>query len=437
MATDEDSLMAHEISRSILTAALAVSIIASTAVLAAEEWNEEVWENQQDWEAPEEDKGDKQGKHPDKQRNRNDRDRRDAPDQLLPVPGGSAHERARDALEPDTTPAPWVDRGPESDVDGQIDAIGDLLNSRSAQDSNEADQPGTTAERDVPMTIEEKAAFQAAVLISLYGVTGVPVQSTSNPFSTNTPAYICGPDVTENVLAALREIRSAYNGWSAAKQEAKCDEIHGFVSGISAWDIYELSPERAPNKRSSEDVLKVSKYWFEKDAPGCCIPRWPCGPTVEFFGQCVHSQVVNYAQWGAMNKLCDTPIEGFLDLKLYTVLLPVVQIFPSLLQLETPDMNRHFAAQEAMSDLGGSYIDSLNAGTAQADFVEAWESTLSDATRIAAKDSGLVKKSNIKGLSDPGLFEDVKVFGGPESKCQLTCEVSLKRKRFKWKWDGE
>ena len=42
----------------------------------------------------------------------------------------------------------------------------------------------------------------------------------------------------------------------------------------------------------------------------CAIPRPDdaCAATVQFMGTCQHAQVVNYAMWGRVNKLCGYPL---------------------------------------------------------------------------------------------------------------------------------
>jgi len=53
--------------------------------------------------------------------------------ELLRLPGPSADERARQHLEThEQQPAPWVDTGPEENVDGQIGSMGHLLNAKKA-----------------------------------------------------------------------------------------------------------------------------------------------------------------------------------------------------------------------------------------------------------------------------------------------------------------
>lgn len=125
-------------------------------------------------------------------------------------------------------------------------------------------------------------------------------------------AKICGPDVTALVLEVLDFMIEDFNDAPEGFREKACENINTFqrdekgrMIAEYAWDIFALSPAYAPE---SEDAAAdpERRFWFEGMSDYCAHPRWPCGPTVTFFGQCIHAQVVNYIQWGAMNELCDT-----------------------------------------------------------------------------------------------------------------------------------
>jgi hypothetical protein len=128
-------------------------------------------------------------------------------------------------------------------------------------------------------------------------------------------AKICGPDVTDRVLRVLDRMIDDHDAATPADRAKACENINtlqrdqgGVMIAEYAWDIYALGPGIAPSSYSDP-----GQFWYEGVSPVCARPRSPCGPTVTFLGQCVHSQVVNYMQWGAMNALCDTETTGQLS----------------------------------------------------------------------------------------------------------------------------
>jgi hypothetical protein len=131
--------MAHEFRRSVLAAILALCLGALTAGASEEELrNIEEWQEQNQWE--EEWEEEKSRNADDDGHKRNSNRHRDGRPELLRVPGGSADERARDAMDEtrDRRPAPWVDTGPEENVDGQLDAIDHFM----------GDQPAVVADEE-------------------------------------------------------------------------------------------------------------------------------------------------------------------------------------------------------------------------------------------------------------------------------------------------
>jgi len=162
-----------------------------------------------------------------------------------------------------------------------------------------------------------------------------------------TPLHpICGPDITELVFNALRDMRNNFMD-NPDKQTAACHALLDPKTAPTAWDIYPLSPgsaplhgtqyspenddwrspdpaptppsistddtpEQAQDKHDDyEKELKkyndtINKPWFTGYSKACAVPRDPCGATVEFLGTCQHAQVVNYVQWGMMMSLCGT-----------------------------------------------------------------------------------------------------------------------------------
>jgi hypothetical protein len=129
---------------------------------------------------------------------------------------------------------------------------------------------------------------------------------------------ICGPDVTELVLAALRNIKSDFDNADPVARGDMCEKMHSFPAGISAWDIKGLGPESSPSTDSKgrpDAYDPVSNKWKRPNgtlfspwltgvSDRCAVPRPECAHTVELFGTCQHAQVVNYTMWGVMTRLC-------------------------------------------------------------------------------------------------------------------------------------
>ena len=114
---------------------------------------------------------------------------------------------------------------------------------------------------------------------------------------------VCGPDVTAFLLGNLQFMIETFSQWSAVQQQANCDYLYGSQFD-GAWDQVHFTPY--DGNRGDENPM-----WFGRYFPGvCAIPKSPCGATVEFLGQCLDAQIVNYVQWGAINQLCGTQERG-------------------------------------------------------------------------------------------------------------------------------
>jgi len=175
-----------------------------------------------------------------------------------------------------------------------------------------APSPGTTSTggtppppQGAPQGAASGAAAGGLIAASSPGTSGGPGGTTAS--GTPPPgAMICGPDVTANVEAVLDQMTRDFRSWSASDRFSRCTALYAPTSYEVAWDILQLSPRVTPlrdDPATPEDESTWSA-WFERISPNCAIPRFPCGPTVTFHGMCVHSQILNYMQWGLMNRLC-------------------------------------------------------------------------------------------------------------------------------------
>ena len=130
----------------------------------------------------------------------------------------------------------------------------------------------------------------------------------------------CGPDVTQNTLIVLKQIAQDYLQSKKDVQEARCNELVNVsvtlnkatyrpnvnaVAANVAWDIITLFEEAGvyPSSKVKDDPGSPSR-WETMTNQKCCLPRWPCVKSVEFFGTCQDPQVVNYTMWGMTKVLC-------------------------------------------------------------------------------------------------------------------------------------
>jgi hypothetical protein len=151
------------------------------------------------------------------------------------------------------------------------------------------------------------------------------------------PNALCGPDVTEEVLAILRDMAHQFRA-NPDKQGAACRKLVNPLTGNQAWDINGLDPTTggaAGHYQGSESTTDDASAWLADKLAGtplapygparrkwvppqpgtwltgvsdaCAVPRPDpvCAATVEFLGTCQHAQVVNYAMWGMVTGLCD------------------------------------------------------------------------------------------------------------------------------------
>ncbi len=174
------------------------------------------------------------------------------------------------------------------------------------------------------------------------------------------PKTICGPDITDNVFRVLDKIHKDWRSWDSSTKAKKCISL---FTSLSAWDIRALAPGYAPPTETQYEerywngtgsltekwkkFLGTQKFWFEDDAPACGKPRLQCTSTVTFLGKCVHPQVVNYVQWGVMNRLCSQEGAGKAARSLYSSMAP----------------GNIFDGQKIMSGVGSAYTAATDAGS--------------------------------------------------------------------------
>ena len=149
-------------------------------------------------------------------------------------------------------------------------------------------------------------------------------------FTYRIPGSVCGPDITDNVFAAMRSMKIMFDA-NLTKQEDACRSLIDPQTGGWAWDIEHMAPA-------------TEGTFFTVFAPNICsIPKPECAASVEFLGTCYHTQIVNYVQWGMMTALC-----GGSYPEVGAALHRVRNIFTGPLSAPTQ-------AQMRMADVGAEY----------------------------------------------------------------------------------
>lgn len=236
-------------------------------------------------------------------------------------------------------------------------------------------------------------------------------------------AKICGPDVTDHVLRVLDRMIDDYNAATDAKKAEACENLttlqrdsNGTMIAEYAWDIYALSPAIAP----TGGAVEGEKYWYEGVSDICARPRYPCGPTVVFLGQCIHAQVVNYVQWGAMMRLCGDETTGdFMHWARATA--------GGLSNWEWK--TAHYESQLRMSEMGSEYVGHRRSHDADRDFQREPEFWTPDKLRGMRQD--MLEESlgsNVAGNADWAARDARRC----AMICRLTSEQAKKIDKFTW-----
>jgi hypothetical protein len=135
-------------------------------------------------------------------------------------------------------------------------------------------------------------AEQRSVVLDRSGVAPpvAPTPTTPTPPQAAAPKFVCGPDVTSQVTAAVAKTRSTFAGWSSGDKDSACDALDSLTTGAAAWDIVELH----------------NNAWILAYRPGCATvgATPPCGSTVQVGTECYYAGSPNYVIYGVMCHLC-------------------------------------------------------------------------------------------------------------------------------------
>ena len=190
----------------------------------------------------------------------------------------------------------------------------------------------TTDKPDTGMTVDRGSLDSGGAIVIDSTPPSRPVR-----YVAPLPNALCGPGVTEEVLAILRSMAQQFDA-NPDKQGAACRKLVNPFTGNQAWDINGLDPTTggaAGHYQGSESTADDLSGWLADKLAGtplapygpaqrkwvppqpgtwltgvsdaCAVPRPDpiCAATVEFLGTCQHAQVVNYAMWGMVMGLCN------------------------------------------------------------------------------------------------------------------------------------
>ena len=105
------------------------------------------------------------------------------------------------------------------------------------------------------------------------------------------PDFVCGPDVTLQIAAAVAATGAAFARWSSEEKSEACDALDSLSTGACAWDIIELH----------------NNAWIYRNYRPTCATQGanpPCGSTVQVGDECYYAGSANYVIFGKMCRLC-------------------------------------------------------------------------------------------------------------------------------------
>jgi outer membrane protein OmpA-like peptidoglycan-associated protein len=120
------------------------------------------------------------------------------------------------------------------------------------------------------------------------------------PVDVSKPKFVCGPDVTREVVKAVNEADTLFKSWTDAQRGKACNAlIDPFAGASCSWDIVELH----------------NNGWISADyQPKQCATKGAkpkkCGETVQIEDTCHHSGAANYVIFGKMMRLCSDHLKS-------------------------------------------------------------------------------------------------------------------------------
>ncbi|MGH8563233.1 MAG: eCIS core domain-containing protein [Gammaproteobacteria bacterium] len=139
---------------------------------------------------------------------------------------------------------------------------------------------------------ELERAFNRSALIQQ---THTEVEFEAEELEGEKPEFVCGPDVTADIISAISGLRSTFTSFNPTQQEEACEALVSYPIGEVAWDIVELCDKCSPGNA-----------WILNSFPTCATQYTPakCGAAVQVGDECFFSGSANYVIYGVMFKLC-------------------------------------------------------------------------------------------------------------------------------------
>lgn len=111
------------------------------------------------------------------------------------------------------------------------------------------------------------------------------------PIEVTIPKFLCGPDVTAQIAAAVAKTNTTFAGWSSDEKDDSCDALDSLLGGGAAWDIVDLHR---------------NAWIYTTYRPLCATAGAspPCGSSVQVDNDCHYAGSANYVIFGTMCRLC-------------------------------------------------------------------------------------------------------------------------------------
>jgi len=261
------------------------------------------------------------------------------------------------------------------------------------------------------------------------GLTHTDGGNGDDPWDVQPLDNVCGPDITDKMIAVMESIMDFYESWSEAERSRKCTRIVDPTGDYNnMWDIDHLSP--------ASSKIKILRVYANQ----CSKPDPPCGLSVELFGYCVHPQIANYMQWGLMNKLCGQE----------TTASTMQWLRGTLTALKNLGSTGHYGQQTMMVDIGSKFADIAGKRPERDIGVEKDGAGDKIYRRLTPKEMEQVKKAKQQRKAKlKKAFDDMTYSQGPQSDwntrsekaCALTCKLTENQKKnwdkmeFGFQWD--
>jgi hypothetical protein len=143
--------------------------------------------------------------------------------------------------------------------------------------------------------------------------------------------FICGPDISKQLIEVLQEVRTTFrgNGWNKSQKQELCDAVRSFSNPkqtVMGWDICQLYlPYTSWLHNPSFKRGNCGSPARGNPGTGKIESRTlsPCGNSVQVGRHCYLAGSVNYALFGEICRLCNEEFKDRLDINEMTRLIKI------------------------------------------------------------------------------------------------------------------